>query len=99
MKLEGHTFGISAVQWHKNGETVVSIGDIHDLQVFLWNIKLSGIRIAVSRIPAVPKKLLFLNDFHFLAVGKGMVRIWDYPINPDYVIEKSLLVKRDVLLG
>jgi WD40 repeat protein len=72
-KFSGHRFEIINVAWHPEGRHVLSCGDQHDRQVFIWCLKTNA-RIATSRLQQEPLFSLFFSAKTFITVGKGELR-------------------------
>ena len=103
-KFSGHRFEIINVAWHPEGKHVLSCGDQHDRQIFIWCLR-TGEKMATSRLQQEPSFSLFFSAKTFIAVGKGnaqsfvldlnlsvvgLIRFWTFPAQRTRVAVQTL---------
>ncbi|KAG0270951.1 mitogen-activated protein kinase binding protein 1 [Linnemannia exigua] len=75
-ELQGHKFGVQAVQFSPNSKFVVSLGFQHDGYIHLWNWR-TNTQIASNRVTSRVNALAFSADgSYFVTAGLRHVKFW-----------------------
>ncbi|KAF9953947.1 mitogen-activated protein kinase binding protein 1 [Mortierella alpina] len=75
-ELQGHKFGVQAVQFSPNSKYLVSLGFQHDGYIHVWNWR-TGAQIASNRVTTRVNALTFSADgTFFVTAGLRHIKFW-----------------------
>ncbi|KAG0046358.1 mitogen-activated protein kinase binding protein 1 [Gryganskiella cystojenkinii] len=75
-ELQGHKFGVQAVQFSPNSKHLVSLGFQHDGYIHVWNWR-TGLQIASNKVTTKVNALAFSKDgSYFVTAGLRHVKFW-----------------------
>ncbi|KAF9185637.1 mitogen-activated protein kinase binding protein 1 [Haplosporangium sp. Z 767] len=75
-ELQGHTFGVQAVQFSPNSKYLVSLGFQHDGFLHVWNW-VTNTQIASNKVSSKVNSLVFSTDgSYFVTAGLRHIKFW-----------------------
>ncbi|KAG0012011.1 mitogen-activated protein kinase binding protein 1 [Entomortierella chlamydospora] len=75
-EIQGHKFGVQAVQFSPNSKYLVSLGFQHDGYIHVWNWK-TGLQIASNKVTTKVNALAFSADgTFFVTAGLRHIKFW-----------------------
>ncbi|KAF9133176.1 mitogen-activated protein kinase binding protein 1 [Mortierella sp. 14UC] len=75
-ELQGHKFGVQAVQFSPNSKFIVSLGFQHDGCIYVWNWR-TNTQIASNRVTSRVNALAFSADgSYFVTAGLRHIKFW-----------------------
>ncbi|KAF9436897.1 hypothetical protein BGZ76_002657 [Entomortierella beljakovae] len=80
-ELQGHKFGVQAVQFSPNSKYLVSLGFQHDGYLHVWNWR-TNVQIASNKITTKVNALAFSADgSYFVTAGLRHIKYWYLNVN------------------
>ncbi|KAF9293120.1 hypothetical protein BGZ74_011844 [Mortierella antarctica] len=75
-ELQGHKFGIQAVQFSPNSKHIVSLGFQHDGYIHVWNWR-NNLQIASNKVTSKANAVAFSSDgSYFVTAGLRHIKFW-----------------------
>ncbi|KAG0093476.1 hypothetical protein BGZ93_007858 [Podila epicladia] len=81
-ELQGHKFGIQAVQFSPNSKHIVSLGFQHDGYIHVWNWR-NNLQIASNKVTTKANAVAFSSDgSYFVTAGLRHIKFWYLNVAP-----------------
>ncbi|KAF9377346.1 hypothetical protein CPC16_011870, partial [Podila verticillata] len=81
-ELQGHKFGIQAVQFSPNSKHIVSLGFQHDGYIHVWNWR-NNLQIASNKVTTKVNAVAFSSDgSFFVTAGLRHIKFWYLNVAP-----------------
>ncbi|KAG0028966.1 hypothetical protein BGZ82_008174 [Podila clonocystis] len=81
-ELQGHKFGIQAVQFSPNSKHIVSLGFQHDGYIHVWNWR-NNLQIASNKVTTKVNAVAFSSDgSYFVTAGLRHIKFWYLNVAP-----------------